>query len=113
MRGGGLIRGLYWRSLQAREATTAIVIAAVTTEYGDTPGVVQGCFESLRRLGIGRGQLRPGSRGIVTDAVVPGSLPGRQNPDGSPSPSLYCAVIVKTVDAQTRSKTSINELLRT
>ena len=45
--------------------------------------------------------------------VVPGSLPGRQNPDGSPSPSLYCAVIVKTVDAQTRSKTSINELLRT
>lgn len=45
--------------------------------------------------------------------VVPGSLPGKQNPDGSPSPSLYCAVIVKTVDAQTRSKTSINELLRT
>ncbi len=40
--------------------------------------------------------------------VVPGSLPGRANPDGSPSPSLYCAVIVKTVDAQTRSKTSIN-----
>ncbi|MGX1197623.1 2,3,4,5-tetrahydropyridine-2,6-dicarboxylate N-succinyltransferase [Parvibaculum sp. MBR-TMA-1.3b-4.2] len=45
--------------------------------------------------------------------VVPGSLPGKPNPDGSPSPSLYCAVIVKTVDAQTRSKTSINELLRT
>jgi len=44
--------------------------------------------------------------------VVPGALPGRANPDGSPSPSLYCAVIVKTVDAQTRSKTSINELLR-
>jgi 2,3,4,5-tetrahydropyridine-2-carboxylate N-succinyltransferase len=44
--------------------------------------------------------------------VVPGSLPGKPNPDGSPSPSLYCAVIVKTVDAQTRSKTSINELLR-
>ena len=44
--------------------------------------------------------------------VVPGSLPGRANPDGSPSPSLYCCVIVKTVDAQTRSKTSINELLR-
>ena len=45
--------------------------------------------------------------------VVPGSLPGKRNPDGSSSPSLYCAVIVKTVDAQTRSKTSINELLRT
>jgi 2,3,4,5-tetrahydropyridine-2-carboxylate N-succinyltransferase len=44
--------------------------------------------------------------------VVPGSMPGRALPDGSPGPSLYCAVIVKRVDAQTRSKTSINELLR-
>ena len=44
--------------------------------------------------------------------VVPGNLPGRPLPDGSPGPSLYCAVIVKRVDAQTRSKTSINDLLR-
>jgi 2,3,4,5-tetrahydropyridine-2-carboxylate N-succinyltransferase len=44
--------------------------------------------------------------------VVPGSLPGKPFPDGSPGPSLYCAVIVKTVDAQTRAKTGINELLR-
>jgi 2,3,4,5-tetrahydropyridine-2,6-dicarboxylate N-succinyltransferase len=44
--------------------------------------------------------------------VVPGTLPGKPLPDGSPGPSLYCAVIVKRVDAQTRSKTSINELLR-
>ena len=44
--------------------------------------------------------------------VVPGSMPGKPLPDGSPGPSLYCAVIVKTVDAQTRSKTSINDLLR-
>jgi 2,3,4,5-tetrahydropyridine-2-carboxylate N-succinyltransferase len=44
--------------------------------------------------------------------VVPGALPGRVLPDGSPGPSLYCAVIVKIVDAQTRAKTSINELLR-
>ena len=44
--------------------------------------------------------------------VVPGTLPGKPLPDGRPGPSLYCAVIVKTVDAQTRSKTSINELLR-
>ncbi len=44
--------------------------------------------------------------------VVPGSLPGKPLPDGTISPSLYCAVIVKTVDAQTRSKTGINELLR-
>ncbi|MBT6387599.1 MAG: 2,3,4,5-tetrahydropyridine-2,6-dicarboxylate N-succinyltransferase [Alphaproteobacteria bacterium] len=44
--------------------------------------------------------------------VVPGSLPGKNLPDGSPGPSLYCAVIVKRVDEQTRSKTSVNELLR-
>ena len=44
--------------------------------------------------------------------VVPGSLPGKNLPDGSPGPNLYCAVIVKKVDAQTREKTSINDLLR-
>jgi 2,3,4,5-tetrahydropyridine-2-carboxylate N-succinyltransferase len=45
--------------------------------------------------------------------VVPGSLPGKPLPDGSPGPSLYCAVIIKRVDERTRSKTSINDLLRT
>ena len=49
-----------------------------------------------------RGEVPPYS------VVVPGSLP---DPHGT-GPSLYCAVIVKTVDAQTRSKTSVNELLR-
>jgi 2,3,4,5-tetrahydropyridine-2-carboxylate N-succinyltransferase len=44
--------------------------------------------------------------------VVPGSLPGRKLADGSPGPSLYCAVIIKQVDERTRSKTAINELLR-
>ncbi len=44
--------------------------------------------------------------------VVPGSLPGKPLADGSAGPSLYCAVIVKRVDEQTRSKTSINDLLR-
>ena len=44
--------------------------------------------------------------------VVPGSMAGQALADGKPGPSLYCAVIVKQVDAQTRSKTSINELLR-
>jgi 2,3,4,5-tetrahydropyridine-2-carboxylate N-succinyltransferase len=44
--------------------------------------------------------------------VVPGNLPGKPFADGEPGPSTYCAVIVKTVDAQTRSKTSINALLR-
>ena len=48
-------------------------------------------------------------RGYVPpySVVVPGTLPGK---DGGPG--LYCAVIIKTVDAQTRSKTGINELLR-
>jgi 2,3,4,5-tetrahydropyridine-2,6-dicarboxylate N-succinyltransferase len=44
--------------------------------------------------------------------VVPGTLPGKPLPDGTPGPSLSCAVIVKRVDAKTRSRTSVNELLR-
>ena len=44
--------------------------------------------------------------------VVSGTLPGKNFPNGEPGPSLYCAVIVKKVDEKTRSKTSINELLR-
>lgn len=44
--------------------------------------------------------------------VVPGTMPGKPMADGTPGPSLYCAVIVKRVDEQTRNKTSINELLR-
>jgi 2,3,4,5-tetrahydropyridine-2-carboxylate N-succinyltransferase len=53
-----------------------------------------------------RGHIPPYS------VVVPGALPGAPTADGMPGPSLACAVIVKTVDAQTRSKTGINELLR-
>jgi 2,3,4,5-tetrahydropyridine-2-carboxylate N-succinyltransferase len=44
--------------------------------------------------------------------VVPGTLPGKPLPDGTPGPGLYCAVIVKRVDEKTRSKVSINDLLR-
>ncbi len=45
--------------------------------------------------------------------VVSGTLPSKATmPNGEPAPSLYCAVIVKRVDEQTRSKTSINDLLR-
>jgi 2,3,4,5-tetrahydropyridine-2,6-dicarboxylate N-succinyltransferase len=53
-----------------------------------------------------RGRVPPYS------VVVSGTLPGKPLPDGSPGPSLACAVIVKRVDAGTRAKTSINELLR-
>ena len=48
----------------------------------------------------------------ANSVVVAGTLPGKPFPNGEPGPNLYCAVIVKRVDAQTRSKTSINELLR-
>jgi 2,3,4,5-tetrahydropyridine-2-carboxylate N-succinyltransferase len=44
--------------------------------------------------------------------VVSGSMAGKPLSNGAPGPNLYCAVIVKTVDAQTRSKTAINDLLR-
>jgi 2,3,4,5-tetrahydropyridine-2-carboxylate N-succinyltransferase len=44
--------------------------------------------------------------------VVSGTMPGKPMPNGEPGPNLYCAVIVKRVDEKTRSKTSINELLR-
>jgi 2,3,4,5-tetrahydropyridine-2-carboxylate N-succinyltransferase len=55
---------------------------------------------------IFRGKVPPYS------VVVPGAMPGKPLPNGEAGPSLYCAVIVKRVDEQTRSKTSINELLR-
>jgi 2,3,4,5-tetrahydropyridine-2-carboxylate N-succinyltransferase len=55
---------------------------------------------------IYRGEVPPYS------VVVPGTLPSPPGPRNEPGPALACAVIVKTVDAQTRSKTSINDLLR-
>lgn len=53
-----------------------------------------------------RGEVPPYS------VVVPGGMPGKPLPNGEPGPTLYCAVIVKRVDEKTRSKTSINDLLR-
>ena len=44
--------------------------------------------------------------------VVAGTMPGKPLPNGEAGPNLYCAVIVKRVDEKTRSKTSVNELLR-
>jgi 2,3,4,5-tetrahydropyridine-2-carboxylate N-succinyltransferase len=66
---------------------------------------------STRIIDRATGQVHIG-RVPPYSVVVPGSIPGKPLPDGSPGPSLYCAVIVKTVDAQTRAKTSINDLLR-
>lgn len=72
-----------------------------------------GCFISGSTKIVNRetGDVHIG-RVPAYSVVIPGTLPGASLPDGSAGPNLACAVIVKTVDARTRSKTSINELLR-
>lgn len=87
--------------------------------------VVEGCIireGSVLGMGVFIGQstkIVDRETGTITygevppySVVVAGSLPGKPMPNSQPSPSLYCAVIVKRVDARTRSKTSINDLLR-
>ena len=69
-------------------------------------GVYKGA--STKIVDRGTGEISYGKVPAYS-VVVPGSLPNKKNPDG---PSLYCAVIVKKVDEKTRSKTSINDLLR-
>ena len=87
------------------------VVEGVIVEQGAV--LAMGTFISSTTKIVNRetGEIHMG-RVPAYSVVVPGSLPGRAFPDGSPGPSLYCAVIVKRVDAQTRAKTSINELLR-
>ena len=67
--------------------------------------------DAVHKLGFTVTRLRYGEV-PANSVVVAGSMPGKPLPNGEPGPSLYCAVIVKCVDAKTRSKTSINELLR-
>src|SRR5512142_3062447 len=87
------------------------VVEGVIVEQGAV--LAMGTFISSTTKIVNRdtGEIHLG-RVPAYSVVVPGSLPGKPLPDGSPGPSLYCAVIVKQVDAQTRAKTSINELLR-
>lgn len=87
------------------------VVEGVIVEQGSV--LSMGVFISASTKIVNRdtGEIHIG-RVPAYSVVVPGSLPGKLLPDGSPGPSLYCAVIVKTVDEQTRSKTSINDLLR-
>ena len=87
------------------------VVEGVIVEEGAV--LAMGCFISSSTKIVDRatGEIHRG-RVPAYSVVVPGALPGAVNPEGAPTPSLACAVIVKTVDAQTRSKTSINELLR-
>jgi len=87
--------------------------------------VVEGCIVregSVLGMGVFIGKstkIVDRATGAVTygevppfSVVVAGSMPSKPMGNGEPGPSLYCAVIVKKVDAQTRSKTSINDLLR-
>jgi 2,3,4,5-tetrahydropyridine-2-carboxylate N-succinyltransferase len=87
------------------------VVEGVIVEEGAV--LSMGCFISASTKIFDRqtGEIHIG-RVPAYSVVVPGSLPGNPSSDGRPTPSLYCCVIVKTVDAQTRAKTSINDLLR-
>lgn len=87
------------------------IVEGVIVEQGAV--LAMGTFISSTTKIVNRdtGEIHMG-RVPAYSVVVPGSLPGRALPNGSPGPSLYCAVIVKQVDAQTRAKTAINELLR-
>ncbi len=87
------------------------VVEGVIVEEGAV--LAMGTFISATTRIVDRntGEIHTG-RVPAYSVVVPGSLPGKPLPDGSPGPNLYCAVIVKTVDEQTRAKTAINDLLR-
>ncbi|KAA5613095.1 2,3,4,5-tetrahydropyridine-2,6-dicarboxylate N-succinyltransferase [Rhodovastum atsumiense] len=87
------------------------VVEGVIVERGSV--LAMGVFISASTKIIDRntGEVFVG-RVPAYSVVVPGNLPGKPLPDGSPGPSLACAVIVKRVDEGTRAKTSINELLR-
>ena len=87
------------------------VVEGVVVEEGSV--LAMGTFISATTKIVDRdtGEVHTG-RVPAYSVVVPGSLPGKPLPDGSPGPHLYCAVIVKKVDEQTRAKTSINDLLR-
>jgi 2,3,4,5-tetrahydropyridine-2-carboxylate N-succinyltransferase len=87
------------------------VVEGVVVETGAV--LAMGTFISATTKIVDRetGQIYQG-RVPAYSVVVPGSLPGKPLADGTPAPSLACAVIIKRVDERTRAKTAINELLR-
>jgi 2,3,4,5-tetrahydropyridine-2-carboxylate N-succinyltransferase len=87
------------------------VVEGVIVERGSVLSMGVFISASTRIIDRATGEIFVG-RVPAYSVVVPGALPGKNLPDGSPGPSLACAVIVKRVDAQTRAKTAINELLR-
>ena len=87
------------------------VVEGVIVERGSVLSMGVYISASTKIVDRATGEVHRG-RVPAYSVVVPGSLPGKPLPDGSPGPSLYCAVIVKRVDEATRAKTSINDLLR-
>ena len=87
------------------------VVEGVIVETGSVLSMGVFISASTKIVDRSTGEIHIG-RVPAYSVVVPGNLPGKDLPDGTPGPSLYCAVIVKTVDEQTRSKTSVNDLLR-
>jgi len=87
------------------------VVEGVVVEEGSVLSMGVYIGASTKIVNRATGEIHYG-RVPAYSVVVSGTLPGKPLPDGSPGPGLYCAVIVKTVDEKTRSKTSINELLR-
>lgn len=87
------------------------VVEGVVVERGSVLAMGVFISQSTKIVDRDTGEVLYG-RVPAYSVVVPGTLPGRALPDGSPGPSLACAVIVKRVDERTRAKTSVNELLR-
>lgn len=87
------------------------VVEGVIVEEGSVLSMGVFISQSTKIIDRETGEIFRG-RVPAYSVVVPGTMPGKPLPDGSPGPSLSCAVIVKRVDEQTRSKTSINDLLR-
>ncbi len=87
------------------------IVEGVIVETGAV--VSMGCYIGASTKIIDRhtGEVFVG-RVPAYSVVVPGNLPGKPLPDGTPGPSLYCCVIIKRVDEKTRAKTAINDLLR-
>lgn len=87
------------------------VVEGVIVEEGSVLSMGVFIGQSTKIINRETGEITRG-RVPAYSVVVPGSHAGDPLPDGSSGPNLYCAVILKTVDEGTRSKTSINELLR-
>lgn len=87
------------------------VVEGVVVEEGSVISMGVFITASTKIIDRNTGEIFRG-RVPAYSVVVPGNLPGKPLPDGSPGPSLSCAVIVKRVDEKTRAKTSVNDLLR-